>query len=158
MTFLVAASMWSCQVMFSLRSLMTCSLYLQLTNLHQVGSRVGRLPQNHFQIIFKLKFERTISSAYRNILFRFNFIFIHSHCLQYTNTVIVLLKWIYERSCIPMQTSSILWVWSPLLTQVNTSNFRYWAHLQRFVSLLVIVSLRVFTSEANVVQKSKSAH
>ena len=87
MTFLVAASMWSCQVMFSLRSLMTCSLYLQLTNLHQVGSRVGRLPQNHFQIIFKLKFERTISSAYRNILFRFNFIFIHSHCLQYTNTV-----------------------------------------------------------------------
>ena len=58
----------------------------------------------------------------------------------------------------PMQTSSILWVWIPLLTQVNTSNFRFWTHFQPFVSLLVTVSLRVFTSEANVVQKSKSAH
>ena len=58
----------------------------------------------------------------------------------------------------PMQTSSILWVWIPLLTQVNTSNFRFWTHFQPFVSLLVTVSLRVFTSEANVVQKSKNAH
>ena len=58
----------------------------------------------------------------------------------------------------PMQISLILWVCSPLLTQGNTSNFRFWLHLQFFVSLLLIISLRVFTSEANVLQKSKFTH
>ena len=58
----------------------------------------------------------------------------------------------------PMQISSILRVWSCLLIQVNTPKLRFWVHLQRFVSLLVIISLHVFTSEANVAQKRRSAH
>ena len=58
----------------------------------------------------------------------------------------------------PIQISSILRVWSCLLIQVNTPKLRFWAHLQRFVSMLVIISLHVFTSEANVTQKRRSAH
>ena len=57
-----------------------------------------------------------------------------------------------------MQTSSILRVWSCLLIQINTPKLRFWAHLQRFVNLLVIISLHDFTSEANVAQKKRSAH
>ena len=57
-----------------------------------------------------------------------------------------------------MQISSILRVWSCLLIQVNTPKLRFWVHLQRFVSLLVIISLHVFTSKANVAQKRRSAH
>ena len=64
----------------------------------------------------------------------------------------------FARNYQPMQISSILRVWICLLIQVNTPKLRFWANLQRFVSLLVIISLHVFTSEANVAQKRRSAH
>ena len=64
----------------------------------------------------------------------------------------------FASNYLPMQTSSILRVWSCLLIQINTPKLRFWAHLQRFVSLLVIISLHVFTSEAHMAQKKGSAH